>query len=112
MNKRKHILASLLLLSLFLAYQASVTMFTHAHIVNGVMIVHSHPSSQKQHTHTEGQVITIAHLASFHGVEPDAGVEVVSECPVLYVLDCLTDTFRVLAPHTHCIHLRAPPFSC
>lgn len=112
MSKRKYILTPLLLLALFLTYQVSITMFAHVHIVNGVMIVHSHPSSQKDHTHTAGQVITIAHIGSFHSVEPDAGVTIVAECPVLYVLEYNTDTFRAAAPHTHNVYLRAPPFYC
>ena len=58
MSKRRYIVAPLLLLALFLTYQVSITLFTHVHIVNGVMIVHSHPSSEKHHTHTTGQVIT------------------------------------------------------
>ena len=47
MSKRRYIVAPLLLLALFLTYQVSITLFTHVHIVNGVMIVHSHPSSEK-----------------------------------------------------------------
>lgn len=64
MSKRRYIVAPLLLLALFLTYQVSITLFTHVHIVNGVMIVHSHPSSEKHHTHTTGQVISIAHLST------------------------------------------------
>ena len=30
-------------LLLFLAYYASVTLFTHTHIIDGITIVHSHP---------------------------------------------------------------------
>lgn len=105
-------MAPWLLLSLFLAYQASIMLFSHVHIVNGVMIVHSHPSSDKHHTHTAGQVITIAQIASFHSVEPERGVVADIERPVLYVLGYSANTFRAVAPHTHCVHLRAPPFFC
>ena len=99
----------LLLLTLFLTYQASITMFAHVHIVNGVMIVHSHPSQDKQHTHTAGQVITIAHLSDIQTLEPEVQTEISVFRPVLYILDYQTNTFRAKAPHTHCIHLRAPP---
>lgn len=112
MSKRRYILAPLLLLTLFLTYQVSITMFAHVHIINGVMIVHSHPSSSKHHTHTSGQVITIAHIGSFQTLEPEVGVIVTVERPVLYVLEYTVDTFRATAPHTHCVHLRAPPFYC
>ena len=70
MSKRRYIVAPLLLLALFLTYQVSITLFTHVHIVNGVMIVHSHPSSEKHHTHTTGQVILIAHLSTIQTLEP------------------------------------------
>lgn len=102
-----------LLVALFLTYQVSITMFTHVHIINGVMIVHSHPSSDDHHTHTAGQVITIAHIGSYQTPEPEAGVSNVTvECPLLYVLGLNTNTFRAVAPHTHCVHLRAPPAYC
>lgn len=106
-------MAPLFLLALFLTYQVSITMFTHVHIINGVMIVHSHPSSDDHHTHTAGQVITIAHIGSYQTLEPEAGVSNVTvECPLLYVLGLNTNTFRAVAPHTHCVHLRAPPVYC
>lgn len=76
-------MAPLFLLALFLTYQVSITMFTHVHIINGVMIVHSHPSSDDHHTHTAGQVITIAHIGSYQTPEPEAGVSNVTvECIV------------------------------
>lgn len=87
-------MAPLFLLALFLTYQVSITMFTHVHIINGVMIVHSHPSSDDHHTHTAGQVITIAHIGSYQTPEPEAGVSNVTvECPLLYVLGLNTNTF-------------------
>lgn len=109
MSRRRRILGPLLLLTLFLTYQVSITMFTHVHIVNGVMIVHSHPSPSKKHTHTGGQVITIAGIGSYHTLEPEAAITIAAERPVLYVIEYDSDTFRAVAPHTHCVHLRAPP---
>lgn len=105
-------LAPLGLLALFLAYQVSVTAFTHAHIVNGVMIVHSHPSSDKHHTHTAGQVITIACLSTLQGLE--AGPEATAEAgrPVLRVLEYPADTFCAHASHVSVPSLRAPPSCC
>ena len=89
-------MAPLFLLALFLTYQVSITMFTHVHIINGVMIVHSHPSSDDHHTHTAGQVITIAHIGSYQTPEPEAGVSNVTvECPLLYVLGLNTNLTRI-----------------
>lgn len=109
MSKKRYILAPLLLLSLFLTYQVSITMFAHVHIVNGVMIVHSHPSSTKHHTHTGGQIITIAQIGSYHVLEPETGVTVSVERPILYVVEYNPNTFCAVAPHTYGVHLRAPP---
>ena len=112
MSKRRYIVAPLLLLALFLTYQVSITLFTHVHIVNGVMIVHSHPSSDKHHTHTTGQVISIAHLSTIQTLEPGGQTEMTVFRPVLYVLEYKTNTFRAKVLCAQCIHLRAPPFYC
>jgi hypothetical protein len=61
----------LLLLLLFLGYYGGITFFTHAHIVNGITIVHSHPykpvkgadTSNLQHTGKE--IIIIQLLTKF-----------------------------------------------
>ncbi len=94
MSKRRYIVAPLLLLTLFLTYQVSITLFTHVHIVNGVMIVHSHPSSEKHHTHTTGQVISIADLSTIHTLEPEEQAEMTVFRPLLYVLEYKINTFR------------------
>ena len=58
-------------------------------------------------------LLTIAHIGSYQTPEPEAGVSNVTvECPLLYVLGLNTNTFRAVAPHTHCVHLRAPPAYC
>lgn len=111
MGKKRHIFVSLFLLALFGAFQVSMSVFTHVHIVNGVTIVHSHPSSGKDHTHTPSQVITIAHICSFHSLEPEAGIILAAHAPVLYVLEHNANTFHAVAPYTQGIRLRAPPSS-
>lgn len=98
------------LLVLFTAYQVSVTAFTHVHYVNGVMVVHSHPFNQKNHTHTAKTLILIAYLAAFHSPEAKA-----SECvlftrrPVLWVLTPGMATPLIHSYHVDYINLRAPP---
>ena len=62
MSKNRYIFIPLLRLTLFVAYQASITMFAHVHYINGVTIVHSHPSADNDHTHTDGQLLTLAHV--------------------------------------------------
>lgn len=48
----KRIIGAVCLLVLFVAYQTSITAFTHVHYVNGVIITHSHPFHGK-HTHSK-----------------------------------------------------------
>ena len=63
LTKLKNIMKYILPL-LFIAYLGGITLFTHSHVVNGVIIVHSHPF-KGQHEHTEVQLETIFYLASF-----------------------------------------------
>lgn len=110
-KNRKQIVVSLYLLLLFVSFQTGITMFTHTHYVNGVMLVHSHPSSDN-HTHTEGQILTLAQVSHFTGTEP-----LLAECvelflPFLYALKCKRTSVLCPSLHIQCIHLRAPPFFC
>lgn len=62
-------------------------MFTHVHYVNGVMIVHSHPSHGK-HTHTKTEIVVIDRLSSFHSLEADIPVNVIDPvCPLLFYVE-------------------------
>ena len=108
MQKSRHIFLPLFLLTLFLAYQVSITMFSHVHYINGVMLVHSHPSTDN-HTHTEGQLLTLSTVSSFVGIEPimvETGDLYLS---LLYTLDGNRNIRFVSAMDAQCISLRAPP---
>lgn len=59
----------LLLLLLFVGYYSSVTLFFHAHLVNGVVVVHSHPFQKstgngptQSHSHSSSALVLIQHL--------------------------------------------------
>lgn len=109
MKSVRNILMSISLLALFVTYQVSITMFSHVHYVNGVMIVHSHASSDSEHNHTETQVITIAQAASFVGLEPvQTSVEPVYYPNVTY-LEFDRNVSFISDLHTLHIRLRAPP---
>ena len=108
MEKLRNILKWFLPL-LFIAYLGGITLFTHSHVVNGVIIVHSHPF-KGEHSHTEAQVETICFLSSF----------VASSLPaILFVASALLVLLRVLSvpavEHIKCVRvrcgisLRAPP---
>ena len=58
------------MLVLFVAYQTSITAFTHVHYVNGVLITHSHPFHGK-HTHSKSELVVIGRLSTFQSPEVD-----------------------------------------
>ena len=109
LGKKRTIWTPLWLLALFVTYQVSITMFSHIHYVNGVMIVHSHPSKDRQHTHTEGQIVTMAQVASFVTTEPVQTELEPVRFPVLYLLEYNRNTHFISTLHAHHICLRAPP---
>ena len=99
----------LLLLSLYLSYQAGVTLFTHVHYVNGVAIVHSHPSKEKKHSHTSKQYLLIQQWSHIQVTEASAPIQL--EEPELHfiILEEKTDTTsKQNVSQPHCL-LRAPP---
>ena len=101
-----------MLLILFVAYQASITMFAHMHYVNGVMIVHSHPSADNDHTHTDGQLLTLAHVSEWAGVEPAFVTLSEVSLSVFDSIECERKSKALSDLYSHCISLRAPPFYC
>ena len=94
---------------LFIAYLGGITLFTHSHVVNGVIIVHSHPF-KGEHSHTEAQVETIFFLSSFVASSLPAILFVAS---AFLILLCVLSVPAV--EHTKCVRvrcgisLRAPP---
>ena len=74
------------LLSLFAIYYASITLFAHVHVINGVMLVHSHPF-KKAHTHTEGQLLVLQTFSVFGSLEPETLELAHVSLPLLYSLD-------------------------
>ena len=100
---------SLLLLSLFVSFQVCITVFGHAHQINGALLIHSHPFTKAQHNHSEGQILTLAQLSSFVGLEPVVNV-LVSQ-----LFGCVTEIRQVFHSdfHPSCTlvlrSLRAPP---
>jgi len=58
-----------LLLLLFTGYSVSTIMFYHTHLVNGIMVTHSHPyklpdkkGPVKNHSHSNSEYIFLQHL--------------------------------------------------
>lgn len=55
-----------LLLLLFVGFFVSISFFKHKHVIDGVLIVHSHPfSSTEHHTHSTDTASLIQQLSHF-----------------------------------------------
>ncbi len=101
-------------LLLFLGFLGSITLFNHAHVVNGVTIIHSHPfksgsNGKPLHSHTDQGFLTI-HLLSVISI-----VSIIS----FFTLESLVPSSYKIVPQTRplevnnlsCLFrsLRAPP---
>ena len=108
MGHIKKILLSFLLLTLFVTYQVSITMFTHVHCVNGVMIARSHPYKGTR-SHTASDIFVIAHFAAFHSLEVDVHYDFTPERPILFTVEIPESIPVTAGTHLQVISLRAPP---
>lgn len=108
---KEKILLSFFLLTLFVSYQVSITVFTHIHYVNGVMVAHSHPSKDKHHTHTSSQIIVIGQLGHFQTPKAETAYIQTIEQPLLYTLIYTYQIPSVEGIHLKNLTLRAPPLN-
>lgn len=94
---------------LFLTYWGGITLFAHSHVVNGVIIVHSHPF-KANHQHTQGQAETIFFLGHYAVSSlPALLVAVPCFCILLGVLAVPRVSRLCLLRSEDGIRLRAPP---
>ncbi len=94
---------------IFIAYLGGITLFTHSHVVNGVIIVHSHPF-KGEHQHTEVELETIFFLSSFAASDSLFTPFSTSVFLVLLCLLAVPAVERIKQERTCCgIYLRAPP---
>lgn len=106
------IILSVFMLALFLSYQASTTLFTHTHIIDGRVITHSHPYDSQAHSHSDAQIFALGHISSFAGEELGnndldfRAYEVIEE--IGNVADAALSFFVSLDSHG----FRAPPVCC
>ena len=108
MKQSRKIIGALSLLVLFIAYQASITAFTHVHYVNGVLISHSHPFHNK-HSHSDASLLVIGLLSHFTSSEPDCCEQLHPVCPLLAMLRVEPGSATVKGKAYRVISLRAPP---
>ena len=109
MLKNRYIFVPLFLLTLFVSYQVSITMFSHIHYVNGVMIVHSHPSADSEHTHTQSQILTLAQVSEWAGTEPVFVTLAEVSLSVFDTFECERKSRTLSDIYSQYISLRAPP---
>ena len=88
-----------------------MTLFTHTHVVNGVIMVHSHPF-KAGHQHTSGQAETILFLDHYEASSvPVLLAAVLCFCALLGLLAVVRRMLLCLPRLEDGIRLRAPP-SC
>ena len=113
MNKIKKITA-LFLLVLFAGYYGGVTLFFHTHIINGVMIVHSHFHAETHHDtqsggHTEHSITLIAQITHFDYVDFSCDCELKPLQPCRDAACHVSTAQRGISLHLQNLSLRAPP---
>ncbi|MCL1969430.1 MAG: hypothetical protein FWF65_08345 [Bacteroidetes bacterium] len=113
MNKIRKVTA-LFLLMLFVGYYGGVTLFFHTHIINGVMIVHSHFHAESHHNtksggHTEQSITLIAQISHFDYI--DLAYNNIPNCSEfqLHKNTIFETTHWVASIYFDNISLRAPP---
>ena len=105
-------LDAILLLVLLMSYKVGVTMFVHAHNVDGTMVVHSHPFTSSNHSHSSSQIIVIGQLSSFNGLEYDTDDEIKVFRTCIEELNAIDKYYDVINACIASVALRAPPICC
>jgi len=100
-------------LSLFILYISGITLFTHTHVVNRTLHVHSHPfkfGEKQQHDHTEKEYRVLDHFyrtTLTPEIIPEIGVT--GDIPsVIFTYPALYEQLHLI-PSTSSHQLRAPP---
>lgn len=84
-----------MLLTVFMAYYAIISVYAHVHVVNGVMVVHSHPFKDK-HSHPTGQTLVLHHLTHFNSLEAGPAAEI--EAPDVKLIHTSYSEYAVHTP--------------
>lgn len=100
-----------LLLTVFLAYLCSNSLFTHIHLMEDAVISHSHfyagTPDKPGHSHSQAQISLIAALSHFAAVESGIQGQMLV---MLFLCGVVTIITPRLVSSDHTFHsLRAPP---
>lgn len=109
MRKQLLTFLKLLLPLIFVSYLCGIALFTHSHVVNGVIIVHSHPFKDA-HSHTPKQFETIMYLSSYLMPDVTVSEELVQFFPLFLGLLCFPLVISGSKKReVRLVSLRAPP---
>lgn len=103
---------ALLLLTIFITYLCSNSLFIHNHSINGRVVVHSHiyqgTPDKPEHNHTQSQFDLIATLSEFFALK--VSLESYNFIPIFFL--CGIIAIAVECAHSSSVvnaQLRAPP---
>ena len=110
MHKIGRNITALALLLLFVGYWSSITLFPHAHHINGRVYVHSHPfaDAHPNHTHSQQEFQFIKHL-SYLVMTAATVVFFRKQLLELFYTILVPKVFRRQDSPIHVYGLRAPP---
>ena len=100
-----------LLLTIFLAYLATSTLFPHTHSLNGEVLTHSHPYNgtpeNPEHSHSQAQLQLIDSLSKYVAIAQCSTLEI---NPILILCGIVVVTTAAGSSCGTCSYsLRAPP---
>lgn len=109
MHNRKFVrFAGCLLAILYVAYFMGGHLFVHHHHLQNRVVVHSHPFSNPNHSHSTAQLLTIDQLNADTCL-PSHQAPVVMVVAAVIALLSVPVVSAVLGPSRKCSLLRAPP---
>ncbi len=100
------------LLAIFALYYANITLFYHAHIVNGTTIVHSHfhdKAHTQDGTHSAAELTLFSVLSDFQSAAVSAFFIVAALLFVVALVLTLLRQGALIESPAACHGLRAPP---
>lgn len=104
-------ISATLLLMLFVGYFVGTSFFKHTHVVDGKIIVHSHPFSPTQkHTHSGSTIILLQKISQFDSKTLASSFQIVAKFQLIRVIaDCYQQPDLIFYFHYQNF-LRPPPF--
>lgn len=101
-----------LLLTLFVGYFVGITFFPHKHVVNGVVIVHSHPfSSNEHHAHSTNVLNWLQQLSQILTKVFVSGVLLSALLSVKSIIEIFDALFSYAGNYKYSYFSRPPPLN-